>query len=274
MTYTTDIAEYYEIVTENPENKNILIEGDSWVSHPQVKNLAEQFHQLNNNLNILNLAAPGDMAIAVLDKYTHEYETLVTLLDSPQFGYKFDMIFLSAAGNDIIGPEVRYFVDDKVESDERYGEQYLNAFFDRVVDYLKLDYERFIALRNNSQLNSATPVITHCYSRLMTRQKGTEAFGIKFNKGWLDVYLHDKGFTDQDEKNQIAGGMLTRFRRALEQIEAENFLVVDTLDVLLDASYQPDVALFHDEIHPNDAGFERVAKTIMQEAREAGYWPE
>ena len=274
MTYTTDIEEYHEIVAENPDNKNILIEGDSWVSHPQVKNLAEQFHQLNNNLNILNLAAPGDMAIAVLDKYTHEYETLVTLLDSPQFGYKFDMIFLSAAGNDIIGPEVRYFVDDKVEDDGRYGEQYLNAFFDCVVDYLKRDFERFIELRNTTQLNSTTPIITHSYSRLMTRQKGTEAFGVKFNKGWLDVYLRDKGFTDQGEKNQIAAGMLGRFRSALEQIQAENFLVVDTLDTLLGAGNEPDVGLFHDEIHPNDAGFERLARTIMQAAREAGYWPE
>lgn len=274
MTYTTDIDEFYEIVNENPHNKNVLIEGDSWVSHPQVKNLAGQFYDLNNNLNILNLAAPGDMAIAVLDQYTHEYETLTTLLDSPQFGYKFDIIFLSAAGNDIIGPEVRYFVDDKVAGDGRYGEQYLNAFFDRVVDYLRRDYERFIALRNTTRLNSTTPIITHSYSRLKTRPKGTEAFGIKFNKGWLDVYLQDKGFTDQDEKNQIAAGMLTRFRSVLEQIEADNFLVVDTLDVLLDSNNQPDEALFHDEIHPNDAGFERVARAIMQVAREAGYWPE
>lgn len=274
MTYTTDIEEYHEIVTENPGNKNILIEGDSWVSHPQVTNLARQFHQLGNDLNILNLAAPGDMAIAILDKYTHEYQTLASLLDSPRLGYKFDMIFLSAAGNDIIGPEVRYFVDDKVAGDSRYGAQYLNTFFDCVVDYLKRDYERFIALRNNSGLNNTTPIVTHSYSRMMTRQKGSEAFGIKFNKGWLDVYLSDKGFTNQDEKNQVAAGMLSRFRSALEQIEADNFLVVDTLDVLLDDDNQPDVSLFHDEIHPNDAGFERVAKIIMQSAREAGYWPE
>ena len=274
MTYTTDIEEFYDIVAENPENQNVLIEGDSWVSHPQVKHLAEQFRLLNNNLNILNLAAPGDMAIAILDKQTHEYESLVTLLDDPQFGYKFDMIFLSAAGNDIIGPEVRYFVEDKVAEDERYGEQYLSPFFDCVVDYLKRDYEQFIELRNNSRLNGATPIITHSYSRLKTRQKGTEAFGIKFNKGWLDVYLHDKGFTDQDEKNQIAAGMLSRFRRALGQIEADNFLVVNTLDVLLDEHNQPDERLFHDEIHPNDDGFEKVAKVIMQVAREAGFWPE
>ncbi|MEJ2141861.1 MAG: SGNH/GDSL hydrolase family protein [Gammaproteobacteria bacterium] len=274
MTYTSDIGEFYDIVIENPTNKNILIEGDSWVSHPQVKHLADQFYRLNDNLNILNLASPGDMAIAILDKHTREYETLAALLDSPQFAYKFDMIFLSAAGNDIIGPEVRYFVDDKITGDGRYGEQYLNTFFDRVVTYLKQDYERFITLRNNSRFNSSTPIITHCYSRLKTRQNGTEAFGIKFNKGWLDVYLTDKGFSNQDEKNHIASGMLTRFRDSLMQIQDDNFLVVDTLNVLLDSDNQPDEAYFHDEIHPNDEGFERVAKTIMQVAKQAGFWPE
>ena len=273
MTYTTNIDDFYDIVENNPHNKNVLIEGDSWVSHPQVRHLGDQFYRLNNHLNILNLASPGDLAIAVLDEHTHEYQTLTSLLDGGRFGYKFDLIFLSAAGNDIIGPETRYFVDDKNPGDGRYGAQYLNAFFDTVVAYIKQDYERFIRLRNSTQFNHETPIITHSYCRLKTRQKGTEAFGVKFNKGWMDIYLTQKGFHDQQEKNHIAEGMLSRFRDALQQIQADNFLMIDTLDVLVDAHNQPDESLFHDEIHPNNKGFERVAKKIMLEASNAGFWP-
>ena len=49
--------------------------------------------------------------------------------------------------------------------------------------------------------------------------------------------------------------------------------MVDTLDILLDNNGQPDESYFHDEIHPTDQGFEKVAKRIMQVAQDAAAWP-
>lgn len=52
--------EFYELEREESFNKNILVEGDSWVSHPLVPNLARQIESLGKNgFNVLNLGSPG-----------------------------------------------------------------------------------------------------------------------------------------------------------------------------------------------------------------------
>lgn len=61
MAWTNDIEEFYELARVESQNKNILIEGDSWVSHPFLNNLTNQFDYIGRDkYNILNLSSPGD----------------------------------------------------------------------------------------------------------------------------------------------------------------------------------------------------------------------
>lgn len=63
MTIVYRPDDFFTAWNEGFYQKRILIEGDSWVSHPQMDNLADQFNKnsQHNNL-ILNLAKPGDNA--------------------------------------------------------------------------------------------------------------------------------------------------------------------------------------------------------------------
>lgn len=274
MGYASNEDEFYELVEEESSNKKILIEGDSWVSHPLVSNLASQIDRLGqNNFNILNLAVPGDTVLSILDRHGHQYKKLTKLLVEGEFAYDFDMIFLSAAGNDIVGPEIRYYVDEKRDNPGRYGRELLNDFFYKVVDQIRQDYERFLNLLQQSPLNQNTPLVTHAYSYLHARPVGTHILGYMANKGWIFVYLEDKGITDQDEKNDVAAGMLKAFYDELSKIDRPNFLIVDTLEVLC-KNGKPDKDMFYDEIHPRSKGFKRVATKIRDDATAAGLWPE
>ena len=266
--------EFYELEREQSHNKNILIEGDSWVSHPLVPNLARQIESLGKNgFNVLNLGSPGDTVLGVLNRHAGQYKLLNQLISDPQFGSKFDMIFLSAAGNDIIGPEIRYYVDHV--DDHPPGtppEDLLNAGFHAVIKQIARDYKMFLDLRDASGLNAHTPVITHVYSYLQPRPVGTHVFGHQFNDGWISIYLNDKGITDPADQLRVAKRMLELYRDSVNSITASNFLVVDTLKVLMKQGV-PDTSLFFDEIHPNREGFKKVGRFIKNKAKQANMWP-
>lgn len=266
--------EFYELEREEFTNKKILVEGDSWVSHPLVPNLARQIDDMgNNNFNVLNLGSPGDTVLGILNRHAGQYKLLMDLISNQQYGSKFDMIFLSAAGNDIIGPEIRYYVDhvDDHPPDTK-PEDLLNAGFHAVIKQIARDYKMFLDMRDASGLNARTPVVTHVYSYLQPRPIGTHVFGHQFNDGWVSIYLNDKGITKAEDQLRIARRMLELYRDSLLSITANNFLVVDTLKVLTRQG-APDTSLFFDEIHPNRKGFTMLGRYIRTKAKQANMWP-
>ena len=97
-------------------------------------------------------------------------------------------------------------------------------------------------------------------------------FGHQFNDGWISIYLNDKGITDPANQLRVAKRMLELYRDSVNSITASNFLVVDTLKVLMKQGV-PDTSLFFDEIHPNREGFKKVGQFIRNKAKKANMWP-
>ena len=141
-----------------------------------------------------------------------------------------------------------------------------------VVKQIARDYEMFLNMRDASGMNANTPVVTHTYSYLQPRPKGTHVFGHQFHDGWVSIYLKDKGITDPGEQLDVAKRMLELHRDSVSTVTASNFLVVDTLKVLSTGG-KPDTSLFFDEIHPNRKGFKKVGKYIRRKAKSEGVWP-
>ena len=83
----------------------------------------------------------------------------------------------------------------------------------------------------------------------------------------------DKNISDPEEQGEIIKSMLRQFSLSLATLQDKfsNFLVVDTLNVLMKHK-QPDISLFHDEIHPNKAGFKKVMSRIKSVAKKKGFW--
>lgn len=276
MTVVTDIYEFEEEWQNGHYTKKILIEGDSWVSHPLLLNISEQIEHFNSReYLILNIAEPGDEANSIFNARGKQMKRLKKLLKTTSEGDNFDLVFLSAAGNDIVGPEIidKGYVRNKKDFPNLIGRELLTPNYYNMLGAVIRGYRRFLKLRDNSSMNNDTPVITHVYSYLTPREIGTHIGGILFNKGWIKRHLTHQNIKDRDEQYDIVVEMLDSFYRRLKQLEDKyiNFMVVDTRKVLLKEN-TPDPELWYDEIHPNSKGFRKLARHIRKEAQKAGLW--
>ena len=279
MTLTSDIHEFFDEWRGGFYDKKILIEGDSWVTHPFppfVGNLAHKFNDFNpGRYLILNIADPGDEASAIFEAHGKQMEELKDLIKTERWGEEFDLIFLSAAGNDIVGPEIveKGYVRNKSEHPNLTGKELITTKFYDMLDNVVKGYRRFLDLRDQGEMNKDTPVITHVYSYLIPREVGTHIGPIEFNKGWIKIYLKKQNIKDEEEQYEIIVEMLDAFYKRLRILEKDysRFLVVDTRRVLSKGN-RPDLDLWYNEIHPNAKGFKKVAKHIRSKAREAGLW--
>ena len=283
MTTVYNPDDFFPAWQDGIYDKKILIEGDSWVSHPQMENLARQFERATalDGL-ILNLGVPGDNAgsvygnsDAVFRANGRQMKKLKKILRDTQFGEKFDLIFISAAGNDVIGPEIREIplINNKRDFPGTYGRDLLNLRFFGKMDKVIRGYRRFLKMLGTT-INSSTPVITHAYAYLEPRKVGTHFFGITFNRGWIAQHLEHQGVRDRDEQFEIVKEIFDRFYQHISALQANfpQFLVVDTRRTLL-RNGVPNSDWFHDEIHPTSAGFRKVFNKIRREAGNAGMWP-
>jgi hypothetical protein len=278
MGHVNDIYDFVDEWQTGHYSKKILIEGDSWVSHPfpGVSNLSSQIEQFDSDDHlVLNIASPGDEASSIFRAHGDQMKRLKRLLKSEQWGEDFDLIILSAAGNDIVGPEIveKGYLRNKRDFPGLLGKELLTTHFYSMLTEVVKGYGRFLNLRNDTVLNKDTPVITHVYSYLQPREVGTHIGPFEFNKGWIKVHFKHQGIKDDDEQHDILQEMLDAFYRRLKKLEAthSNFLVADTRKVLLKQG-MPDVDFWFDEIHPNTRGFKKIAKHIRKEAIAAGLW--
>ena len=258
--------------------RKILIEGDSWVSHPQLHNLSRALdYDGNGDYGILNVASPGATAHEVFHRKSSSLRRLHRVLTTSRFGFTFDMILFSAGGNDIVGPEIREFLLHKKDNPGKYGIELIDdEKFNAVIDHIIDDYRRIMDAIRSSSTNEYTPVITHTYCNLVPRKIGTHFGDIMFTRGWVARYMEeDKGITDSDEQQEIIREMLVRFHNGVVDLQQEyyNFLAVDTL-ATLSVKGVPDTTLFHDEIHPNLKGFKKVFRRIKSVARSHDMWVE
>lgn len=278
MTEVRDIEEFVQEDQEGFYSKKILVEGDSWVSHflLNVTNIATQVDKMkSHDYLILNLADPGDEASSIFKAHGKQMKRLKRLLHTEQWGDTFDLILLSAAGNDIVGPEIvsKGYVKNKKDCPNLYGKELVtDNFYNMVSDVVK-GYGRFLKLRDTSSLNESTPVITHVYSYLEPREVGTHIGELMFHKGWIKRHLKHQGVVDRDEQYEIVVEMLDSFHRRLMRIcdQYANFLVVDTRELLM-KNGAPNLDWWFDEIHPNVKGFRKIAKHIRKEAIAKGMW--
>lgn len=257
-------------------SRKILMDGDSWISHPQVHNLSRAMdYDGEGDYGILNLGNPGTTAHEMFHKASGSLRRLHRVVKTLRYGYEFDLIFFSAGGNDIIGPEIRGFLLDKRQHPGSHGADLIDTgSYNRGLRHIVADYRKILRVISRSTANRRTPVIAHTYSNLKPRKVGTHLGAIKFNRGWVARYMdEDKHISDEDEQQEIIKTLLTRFRDAMQQLENDfpRFLLVDTLRTLSTGG-KPDVSLFHDEIHPNLRGFRKVFRRIKRVARDRKMW--
>lgn len=282
MARTRDEGLFFEYVQNNDlfggiASKAVLVEGDSWAYHPFVSGaLANQVDSLGkNDFAVLDIAHHGDEASEMLAPGTKQRRELDRLTISKRFSFTFDMIFISAGGNDI-GNGLKTCIKDKQQHPGLYGKELIDdAKYAVVLSEIASWYCDFLdSLPETANANAK--VVTHCYDYFIPRPYGTPILGIPLSEGDAHRHLIKHHIEDREEMFDITSTFLNRLLDSQKKLENDysNLTVADTLGTLNGNDGGPDLSHWYDEIHPNSEGFRKIAKKIRKEARIRGCWPD
>lgn len=268
MSYYTDPRRYFIEMELHSAKKKLLFEGDSWFSIPTIGNIPIQLDSLGD-FSILCLADPGDTLEQLTDG--PQYPMLNALVDTEQWGQKWDALLLSAGGNDVIGPEIRTLLKAPPHGGTD-PKAYVKG--DVLKATLKKMRERFLKLmhmRDASQINGGMPIFVHTYSYLTPRNIPHQLIAWRLSGPWIYPHMKSTGIVDCDVQQAIVRYLLDSFREMLGDIEANNalFHVIDTRQALPPVpclERDSSTAYWRDEIHPSSAGFKRIAQDYFMPA--------
>lgn len=245
----------------------ILAEGDSWMDRSAMfhtsllQKLAPKMDAAGDDVLIINLARFGDTMRRMGDCADAEFRLWITT----DFGWKFDAIFLSAAGND--------FIDAARDPDPGRGilknlagapvpVQGRDCLDRNAVDRLVNDYlaPGFSALYDEvqSSRHAGVPIFLNLYDTPVARNAPAFPGG----RSWLyEAYL--KNNIPPHLWPDLTGGIFDDVQRAISgwAVGRSDLHCVPTTGTLVaaDPSATGSSGDWLNEIHPNASGWEKLA---------------
>lgn len=207
----------------------IVSEGDSWFQYPFL--LDDVIDQLFDHHAIYSLDAAGDL---ISDMVRQNELVSAVVQEQPQ------VVLLSGGGNDVLGG-ARLSTMLPSYHPERAPEDYLGAAFEANLGRVLADYETLIS--RMFAIKPDTRVVCHSYDH-----------AIPANGRWLGQPLARIGIVDPGLQRDIVWRIVDRFHSGLSAIAARYPGVR-----LVDCRGKVQSNRWHDELHPDNAGFKAVA---------------
>jgi hypothetical protein len=240
----------------------ILAEGDSWFDYPPFDILGigggGVIPRLSKILGvpILNLATAGDEVRYMLGVKERK-ELIRHLKNGSPDGGRWDALFFSGGGNDIVDNPMALWVRDYVPGAP--AAQLINQpRFDVALALVKAGYEDLIAVRDKE--SPGTHLFFHTYDWAIPDGRGVCGHG-----PWLKPTFDLRGFPTGNitPAFEVVREMLRQFASLLKTLVPRGGVtVIDGQGTL------PAVpASWHNELHPSKSGFQQFAALFAQELR-------
>jgi hypothetical protein len=274
-TIGTRVVGTMDLQTEDPATKpdgglyglRFLGEGDSWFSVnavPWSANVLEQLEFSQPSI-VVTLAQPGDTIRRMADVARNP--RLAMYLANPNFAYRWDAVFLSGGGNDVIDAAGSIIVRGTGTDPAAYVDAVVLA---RTLEDVRQGYRDVVALRDRpGSPNRGRPIVVHTYDYATPRDSPAQFFGIPALGPWLYRALTLAGVTGGALQRGVADLIFDALGDALVALAGElpAFVVVDTRGTLLRA--RP-TATGNDndwlnEIHPNTGGYRKIAARLVRD---------
>lgn len=236
----------------DPKALNCLGIGDSWFNYPDPEGLIplvndtgvlSQLEELGSvRPSILNMAHYGDATTQEMG--LAKTQKLVSAMQR----YSFDVILMSGGGNDIVGDSFILWLNHalSVGGDPRLAVD--AERFNDILSVIRASVENLVLLRN--MYAPSAPIFLHAYDYAYPSGVGVCMIG-----PWLRPALRFMGWSDDTQNFNIVKDCLDRlanFYRGMAADPANNIVYVDTHGVL-------DRGDWANELHPNPAGFKKIA---------------
>lgn len=264
---TWDDLDFDDAIPSFPDQK-FLAEGDSWftISGIPAFNLLFELRFQKHTL-IVNCGFPGDTIkkMSTISRNRNLREAMTTP------GYSWDAILLSGGGNDFFdeADEIVLPRDARRTGPITDPADYCDQdFLRQLVAEVQEGYRRIASLRDCERSRSkGVPILTHTYDYATPRNAP-----VRLLFGSLGPWLH-REFTRKEVPGQdwvpLADYLADRLADCLIELQEgpdpiENFQVVDTRKTLKrsEPGSRGDNNDWQNEIHPNDGGYEKLAKRI------------
>lgn len=262
---------YTNTGTSGPDDaafsKRVLCEGDSWFSIGGVpsNNLLNPMRFSNSTL-LVNLAHPGDTVKNMSEISSNPI--LKQLINEKKFLTKWDAIFLSGGGNDLIDMADQIICTPSVGAGKHMLDYIDTIELSNLKSRVQLGYKKIASLRDGSP-NAQTPIVTHVYDYPTPRNAKSKFLGIGVGGPWIYAALKTN---DVPEEFWISLTDYIFEYLAISIIELqyviENFHVVSsTRGTLIRASLGTTGADgdWLNEIHPTSVGYTKLAEIISTE---------
>lgn len=274
-TVGTRVVNTMDLMTEDPATKpdgglyglRFLGEGDSWFSVnavPWSANTLEQL-QFDRPSIVVTLAQPGDTIRRMTDLARNP--RLEMYLANPNFAYRWDAVFFSGGGNDIIDAAGSIIVRGAGTAPAAYVDA---VVLERTLEDIRSGYRRLVALRDRAgSPNRGRPIVVHTYDYATPRNSPAQFFGVPAVGPWLYRALTLAGVGDPDLQRGVADRIFDALADALVGLAAElpGLVVVDTRGTLVRA--RPGTTGndndWLNEIHPNTGGYRKIAARIVRD---------
>ena len=224
----------------------IIADGDSWASYPRFLltggGLIDHLEAVMG-VPITNYAHPGDTSLETLG--LEKSRRLEAILPGA------DILIFSSGGDDIAGDQFCVWLNQNTDGDIAKAVNWwrLRAALDLIV----ADLEDLTDIRDRLATNCL--LVTHSYDFPTHDMMGV---GVLHLLGpWLKPGLDYCGWTNADDQVQIVKSVMKEFQNRTAAFAAQNrkHLHVNTQGTLSPADWQ-------NEIHPNDAGWTKIAQAI------------
>jgi lysophospholipase L1-like esterase len=244
----------------------VLSEGDSWFAFPLDNfNLLDVVTTLVPGL-YLRLEDNGDEAVQMFRKDGRNLDRIGDHLKH----FDFDAVLISAGGNDIVGEHLQgVFAGQKTLTPAAAVELVKAARFDIV----RQSYQNLIDVVRKKG-NGKVPILAHTYdypvqlgvpAELDLKGIGLIALLVSKVGDWIGSYV--KAVIPQKaDQLEFVRLLLDAFRDdilvPLQRANADIFRFCPLLGTL-----GPDPTLWHDELHPSDAGFQQLGEKFAAQLK-------
>jgi subtilisin family serine protease/lysophospholipase L1-like esterase len=219
----------------------IVSEGDSWFQYPLL--LDDVIDHLFDRYAIYSLGAAGDRLAEMLerDEITRAIER-----ETPH------LLFLSGGGNDLVHDGHLARILRSGDDPERAPEAYLAPAFETFTDQIASSYSELF-----ERMASRFPwlkILVHGYD-----------YAVPAGGKWLGQPMESIGIRDRDLQRSIVRVLIDRLNEKLAELANKfpNAFHVDCRGAVPSNCW-------HDELHPDDAGYAAVARRFEAAVERAG----
>ena len=226
-----------------PDKPIVIAEGDSWFLYPIL--VKDTIDYVMEHWPVKSLAWAGD----TLENYKKSGKLLKQVKKlKPKY------VLLSGGGNDIIGPDIQKILKKNAKNVTKPSDYLDPEKYGPKMNNLRSIYKYFF--KKLSKADSVEKILVHGYDYVRA-----DHATIVTKDGWVNKYMEKKGIKKATDRTALIEYLIDQFNGLLKSL-ANDF--PDKV-VYIDGRGVVGKDEWYDEIHPNDAGFKKVANLFLEE---------